>query len=104
MLDSIDTAGQEQVMDSVVDKRIYQDEEKRTCSNISKHKNEDVGDIDVHDDLIYDIPDEDSILLVQVQGSSMSYKTKLVKSFSLTKVTYSIKLVIIPLKTSRSTF
>ena len=85
-------------MDSVVDKRIYQDEEKRTCSNISKHKNEDVGDIDVHDDLIYDIPDEDSILLVQVQGSSMSYKTKLVKSFSLTKVTYSIKLMLIPFK------
>ena len=100
----LETAGQEQVMNSLVDKRIYQDEEKRTCSNISKHKNEDVGDIDVHDDLIYDIPDEDSILLVQVQGSSMSYKTKLVKSFSLTKVTYSIKLVIIPLKTSRSTF
>ena len=50
-------------------------------------KNEDVGDIDVHDDLIYDIPDEDSILLVQVQGSALSYKTKLVKSFSLTKVT-----------------
>ena len=91
-------------MDSVVDKRIYQEEEKRTCSNISKHKNEDVGDIDVHDDLIYDIPDEDSILLVQVQGSSMSYKTKLVKSFSLTKVTYSIKLMLIPLKRSRSTF
>ena len=82
-------------MDSVVDKRIYQDEEKRTCSNISKHKNEDVGDIDVHDDLIYDIPDEDSMLLVQVQGSAMSYKTKLVKSFSLTKVTYSIKLMLI---------
>ena len=68
-----------------MDKRIYQDEEKRTCSNISKRKNEDVGD--VNDECIYDIPDEDSILLVQVQGTSMSYKTKLVKSFSLTKVT-----------------
>ena len=82
----LDTAPQGQVMDSVLDQRIYHEEEKRTCSNITKHKNEDVGDIDVHDDLIYDIPDEDSILLVQVQGSAMSYKTKLVKSFSLTKV------------------
>ena len=82
----LDTAPQGQVMDSVLDQRIYHDEEKGTCSKITKHKNEDVGDIDVHDDLIYDIPDEDSILLVQVQGSAMSYKTKLVKSFSITKV------------------
>ena len=94
----LDTARQGQVMDSVLNQRIYLDEEKGTCSNITKLKNEDVGDIDVHDDLIYDNPDEDSILLVQVQGSAMSYKTKLVKSFSLTKVTYSMKLI--PLQTS----
>ena len=77
-------------MDSVLDQRTYQDEERGTCSNKTKHENEEVGDIDVHDDLIYNIPDEDSMLLVQFQGSAMSYKTKLVKSFSLTKVTYSI--------------
>ena len=73
------------MMDCVVDKRIYQDVE--TYSKITKHEQE----VDVHDqqdDLISEIPDEDSKLLVQFQGSDKRYKTKIVQSFSLTKVKY----------------
>ena len=72
------------MMDCVVDKKIYQDVE--TYSKITKHEQE----VDVHDqqdDLISEIPDEDSKLLVQFQGSDKRYKTKIVPSFSLTKVT-----------------
>ena len=74
------------MMDCVVDKKIYQDVE--TYSKITKHEQEvDVHDHDQQDDLISEIPDEDSKLLVQFQGSDKSYKTKIVQSFSLTKVT-----------------
>ena len=72
------------MMDRVADKMIYQDVE--SYSKITKHEQE----VDLHDqqdDLISEIPDEDSILLVQFQGSDKSYKTKIVQSFSLTKVT-----------------
>ena len=59
----------------------------KTHSKIRKHEQE----VDVHDqqdDLISEILDEDSKLLVQFQGSDKRYKTKIVQSFSLTKVKY----------------
>ena len=74
------------MMDCVVDNRIYKD--VKTYDKITKHEQEvDVHDHDQQDDLISEIPDEDSKLLVQFQGSDKSYKTKIVQSFSLTKVT-----------------
>lgn len=73
------------VMDCVKNEKIQQDE--RSFSKNAKHETSDKED-EVHGgDLICDIPDEDSILLVQFQGSdkSKSQNSKLVKSFSLTK-------------------
>ena len=72
------------VMDCVKNEKIQQDE--RAFSKNAKHETSDKED-EVHGDLICDIPDEDSILLVQFQGSdkSKSQNSKLVKSFSLTK-------------------
>ena len=78
-----------EVMDCVIDQEFHQDE--GTFSKIAKHDTSDKED-EEHDDLICDIPDEDSILLVQFQGSAKakSQNMKMVKSFSLTKVTFSV--------------
>ena len=80
-----------EVMDCVIDQEFHQNE--GTISIIAKHDTCDEEDEhEVHDDLICDIPDEDSILLVQFQGSAMAtnQNIKMVKSFSLTKVTFSV--------------
>ena len=58
----------------------------RKFSKITEHDKED--EVELHDEIICDIPDEDSLLLVQFHGTSKSHKTELVRSFSMTKVTY----------------
>ena len=78
-----------EVMDCVIHQEFHQNQ--GTFSKIEKHDTSDKED-EEHDDLIFDIPDEDSILLVQFQGSAkaQSQNMKMVKSFSLTKVTFSV--------------
>lgn len=75
-------------MDFVVELKDCQDEE--TFSKITEHDEEDEGD----DDLVCDIPDEDSILLVHFQGSTKSHKTKMVESFSIPKVIIHIRIAL----------
>ena len=59
-------------------------EMKRVTKDDGETNIDDIDDDD--DEFVGDIPDEDSVLLVQFQGPHKSHKTKMVKSFSIQKV------------------
>ena len=62
-------------------------EMKKVTKDDGENNDDDIDDIDDDDDeFVGDIPDEDSVLLVQFQGPHKSHKTKMVKSFSIQKV------------------